>query len=163
MITLRGPILVSRKLAMRHELDNGLRCCSTCPKINSFSEEKHEADDNPLPPCTTRTCVSTCARGAGIHGDVLNVHTGTFLAFHTTPHRTHHNTRHNTQHKQHTTTTTHEDRERRQRQREKRRRTRRRQNKTKRGRQEKTRRREKRDDKTREVERDKRREQKIKR
>ena len=32
-----------------------------------------------VPVCTgtTRTCVSTCARGAGIHGDVLNVHTGT--------------------------------------------------------------------------------------
>ena len=27
---------------------------------------------------TTRTCVETCARGAGTHGDVLNVHTGTF-------------------------------------------------------------------------------------
>ena len=27
---------------------------------------------------TTRTCVSTCARGAGTHGDVLNVNTGTF-------------------------------------------------------------------------------------
>ena len=27
---------------------------------------------------TTRTCVSTCARGAGTHGDVLNVHTQTF-------------------------------------------------------------------------------------
>ena len=25
---------------------------------------------------TTRTCVSTCARGAGTHQDVLNVHTG---------------------------------------------------------------------------------------
>ena len=25
---------------------------------------------------TTRTCFSTCARGAGIHGDVLNPHTG---------------------------------------------------------------------------------------
>ena len=25
---------------------------------------------------TTRTCVSTCARGAGTHGDVLNPHTG---------------------------------------------------------------------------------------
>ena len=25
---------------------------------------------------TTRTCVSTCARGASTHGDVLNVHTG---------------------------------------------------------------------------------------
>ena len=32
-----------------------------------------------VPVCvgTKRTCVSTCARGAGIHGDVLNVHTVT--------------------------------------------------------------------------------------
>ena len=28
---------------------------------------------------TTRTCVSTCARGAGVHGDVLNVHTEGFF------------------------------------------------------------------------------------
>ena len=27
---------------------------------------------------TTRTCFSTCARGAGTHGDVLNVHTQAF-------------------------------------------------------------------------------------
>ena len=27
---------------------------------------------------TTRSCVETCARGAGTHRDVLNVHTGTF-------------------------------------------------------------------------------------
>ena len=26
---------------------------------------------------TTRICVETCARGAGTHGDLLNVHTGT--------------------------------------------------------------------------------------
>ena len=32
---------------------------------------------------TTRTCVSTCSRGAGTHGDVLNVHTETFLNPHT--------------------------------------------------------------------------------
>ena len=33
-----------------------------------------------VPVCTgtTRTCVSTCARGAGTHGDVLNVHTEAF-------------------------------------------------------------------------------------
>ena len=98
-------------------------------KIHQFSDEKHEADDNappltslrvyvqnvPVHAGTTRTCVSTCARGAGIHGDVLNVHTGTFSACPTTPHRTHHNTRHNTQD---TTTTTHEDRERRERERQ---------------------------------------------
>ena len=32
---------------------------------------------------TTSTCVPTCARGAGIHGDVLNVHTGGVLNLHT--------------------------------------------------------------------------------
>ena len=79
-------------------------------KITGFIDEKHEADDDPPPsslPCvrpkrprvyvqnvpvyagTTRTCVSTCGRGAGTHGDVLNVHTGTFFQCvtpHTTPH-----------------------------------------------------------------------------
>ena len=67
MITVRGQILVGRT-----------------------------GDDPPAPPCvdskrarvyvqnvpvctgTTRTCFNTCARGAGTHGDVLNVHTGTF-------------------------------------------------------------------------------------
>ena len=32
---------------------------------------------------TTRTCVSTCARGAGTHGDVLNLHTEGVLNGHT--------------------------------------------------------------------------------
>ena len=32
---------------------------------------------------TTRTCVSTCGRGAGTHGDVSNVHTETSLDGHT--------------------------------------------------------------------------------
>ena len=36
---------------------------------------------------TTRTCVSTCARGAGTHGDVLDGHTP-----HTTPQQHDHNT-----------------------------------------------------------------------
>ena len=61
---------------------------------------------------TRRTCVSTCARGAGIHGDVL------IVSHHTTPH-----TQQNT---------THEDRERRQRQREERGRERRRKTETER-------------------------------
>ena len=44
---------------------------------------------------TTRTCVSTCGRGAGTHGDVLNLHTVGFSnVSHHTPH-THHNTRNN--------------------------------------------------------------------
>ena len=54
----------------------------------------------------TRTCVSTCARGAGTHGDVLNVHTGTFWVdtreftpCHTThTHTPHHTPQHKTQH-----------------------------------------------------------------
>ena len=38
-----------------------------------------------VPVCTgtTRTCVTTCARGAGTHGDVLNLHTEAFLNVHT--------------------------------------------------------------------------------
>ena len=32
---------------------------------------------------TTRTCVSTCARGTGTHGDVLNLHTEGVLYIHT--------------------------------------------------------------------------------
>ena len=99
MITLREPILVSRKLAMRHEPDIGLRCRSTCSKITFFSDEKHEADDNPFPSSMhtvchflnvpvyagkTRACVSTCARGAGTHGDVVDGHTTHHTAHHTT-------------------------------------------------------------------------------
>ena len=53
----------------------------------------------------TRTCVSTCARGAGTHGDVLNLHTEVFSACQAAPHTTPHNTQHNTtQHKTHTHT-----------------------------------------------------------
>ena len=103
-----------------------------------------------VPVCTgtTRTCFNTCARGAGIHGDVSNVHTEAFLKpntfflrffsvpqhtqTHTHQTHTHHNhqqhhvhndTHHITQH-----TTSHGDRERRQRKRGK---TRRRQEKMK--------------------------------
>ena len=32
----------------------------------------------PVYTSTTRTCVSTCARGAGAHGDVLSLHTEAF-------------------------------------------------------------------------------------
>ena len=38
-----------------------------------------------IPVCTstTRTCVTTCGRGAGTHGDVLNLHTDGLLYIHT--------------------------------------------------------------------------------
>ena len=58
---------------------------------------------------TTPACGNTCARGAGTHGDVLNLQTEVFSACqaapHTTPH-TQHNTTHHTHH-----TTPHGDRE----------------------------------------------------
>ena len=112
-----------------------------CHKTLVFTVEKHEADDDPLPsspcahpslssPCvhskrlrvyvvvcagTTRTRVSTCARGAGTHGDVSNVHMGGFSVSH---HR-HHVHSHTTQH-----TTSHGDRDREGRQRRERENTR---------------------------------------
>ena len=156
VITLRGPILVSRKLAMRHEPDIGSRCCSTCSKITSFSDEKHEADDNPLPSpmhsvCTFKTfsCVTaTCPH----------------------VHNTRHNTRHNNTRRQRKKT----EKEREERE-EKEDRDREREEKTRRREQDKTKREERREkekrqemkekmkDKTSEDERDKRGEQKIKR
>ena len=68
-----------------------------------------------VPVCTgtTRTRFNTCARCAGTHGDVLNVHMGTCLSGHTgffsvshhtttphTPHRPHTTPRHKTQRRQ---------------------------------------------------------------
>ena len=78
----------------------------------------------------------TCARGAGIHGDVWNIDTEAFSACHTTPHRTHttphtHPKTQGTTHKrQHTTPTSHNHNNSR-RQRKKRRRYKTRQDKTK--------------------------------
>ena len=70
-----------------------------------------------VPVCTgtTPACGNTCARGAGTHGDVLNLHTEVFLRAkprhtprhtHNTQHNTHHTTQHTPQH-----TTPHGDRE----------------------------------------------------
>ena len=54
---------------------------------------------------TTHTRVSTCARGAGTHGDVLNVQTEAVLNVpHHTAHTHHHNHRHH--HRHHTETET---------------------------------------------------------
>ena len=114
-------------------------------KIICFTDEKTCPCVRSKPPRLYRhhahMCFNMCARGAGTHGDVLNVHTGTcwvdtrsFEACHTLTHintHTQHNTtQHNTtQHNttQHITTTTprgeretetNRDRERRQGQRE---------------------------------------------
>ena len=106
--TLCGQILVSRRT------DDDPRPLPSLPL--------------PLPPCvrpnrprvyvqnvpvfagTTRTCSNTCARGAGTHGDVLNVHTGTFLSGHTGGFQR--ATQHNTTTTTTTTTTPHRDRDR---------------------------------------------------
>ena len=74
-----------------------------------------------VPVCTgtTRTCVSTCARGAGTHGDVLNVHTGIFqcVTLHHDHNHSHsyndtHTTQHATSHRDRQRETAKEDRER---------------------------------------------------
>ena len=85
-------------------------------KITGFTDEKHEADDDPPPslstvcpskasPCVPapRAHVETCARGAGTHGDVLNVHTRFSSVSHHTSHTTHH-THHKTQYTTHNKT-----------------------------------------------------------
>ena len=85
-------------------------------KITCFTDEKsHRVYVQSVPVCsgTTRTCVSTCARGAGTHGDVLNLRTEGFFCV---PRRAAHHTTQNT----HTTQTTHTNtRRQRQRQRQK--------------------------------------------
>ena len=72
VITIRGQILVSRTnddpLPHRVYVQNALRVLIENVSVCTG---------------TTRTCFNTCARGAGIHGDVLNVHTEAFLNPHT--------------------------------------------------------------------------------
>ena len=93
---------------MRHEPDIGLRCCSTCSKITSIPMKNTRLTTTlpltraprvyiqnvPVNAGTTRTCVSTCVRGASMHGDVIEcTHGDVFsVTHHTTPHA-HHTTR----------------------------------------------------------------------
>ena len=53
--------------------------CVVCDTLKNpcVHSTRHRVYVQYVPVCTgtTRTHVSTCARGAGIHGDVLNVHT----------------------------------------------------------------------------------------
>ena len=90
-------------------------------KITCFTDEKRpRVYVQNLPVCTgtTLTCVETCARGAGTHGDVLSGHTEFRSVSHTNTHINTHNTHNTTQHI--TTTTPHGERDRdRQRQRKK--------------------------------------------
>ena len=95
MITLCGQILVSRT-----DDDRPSPPCVHSKRARVYVQN--------VPVCTgtTRTCVSTCARGVGTYGEVLNLHTGTFSVdtrgFHGatqhTPRRTHtHTPQHKTQ------------------------------------------------------------------
>ena len=64
-----------------------------------------------IPKKNPGTCVSICARGAGTHGDVLNLHTGAFSTYTRSPSLSQHTQTHtqNTTPSQHNTET---DRER---------------------------------------------------
>ena len=50
--------------------------CVDSKRLSCVHSKRHVNAGN------TRTCFSTCARGAGTHGDVLNVHTGTLWTGH---------------------------------------------------------------------------------
>ena len=80
-----------------------------------------DSKTSPCVPAPRPACGNTCARGAGTHGDVLNLHTEVFFCVpsrathnitHTTQHNTHnnnttqHTTQHNTHNQHHNTTTT---------------------------------------------------------
>ena len=121
VITPRGQILVSRTddATLRVLCCCGGCCCVECVSLWSWcgTLKTHVCTG------TTPACGNTCGRGAGTHGDVLNVHTGVFSV-------PHHTTRtHTTQQpppqqqppQQHTETGTESDRER---QRERKRRSR---------------------------------------
>ena len=54
-----------------------------CPPCVDSKRPRVYVQNVPMCTGTTRTCFNTCARGAGIHGDVLNVHTEAFLKPHT--------------------------------------------------------------------------------
>ena len=62
-------------------------CCGTLKKreksICLQTRLRVYSQNVPFYAGTTRTCVETCARGAGTHGDVLNVHTEGVLYMHT--------------------------------------------------------------------------------
>ena len=60
--------------------------CGVCGVVSAWHAEKNlrvQVQNVPVCTGTTRTCVTTCARGAGTHGDVLNLHTEVFGDGHT--------------------------------------------------------------------------------
>ena len=65
-------------VAARWEDGEVARTCDTLNNSPCIRQKRLRVYIQNVPVCTgtTRTCVSTCARGAGTHGDVLNGHTG---------------------------------------------------------------------------------------
>ena len=59
-----------------------LVCCVLCVVVCHAENPSPRVSVQNVPVCTgtTRTCIKTCARGAGTHGDILNGHTGGFSA-----------------------------------------------------------------------------------
>ena len=107
VMTIRGQILLSST-----DDDPLPSVCGfkTSPCVRSKLPRVY-VQNFPVCTGTMRTCFNTCARGADIHGDVLNVHTGTFLNPHTgfSTFSDYHNT-HKHKHKHtHTHTQTHHD------------------------------------------------------
>ena len=70
-----------------------LLLCLVCGVCDTLKKPRVSVQNVPVCTGTTRTCVSTCARGAGTHADVLSGHTGFFSVYTTHAHT-------------HTTTTT---------------------------------------------------------
>ena len=90
-----------------------LPCPHSSPCVYVQNTSRVYIRNVPVCTCTTPTSVTTCGRGAGTHGDVLNVHTRGFQR--ATPHRTHTPRPQRHTHKTTTTTTTittHGDRDR---------------------------------------------------
>ena len=52
--------------------------CVWCPRVYVQKRLRVYVQNVPVCTGTTPACVTTCGRGAGTHGGVLNVHTGTF-------------------------------------------------------------------------------------
>ena len=84
---IRGQILVTRKLAGWDAKQMSKTLVFTdenTPSARVSTQTRPHMYVENVPVCTgtTRTCFNTCARCAGIHGDVLNVHMGTCLSGH---------------------------------------------------------------------------------
>ena len=105
MIIPRGQILVSRPDDDHPCADSKSLPCVDSKTSPCMLATRAHAFQHVRAAGNTRTCFSACARLAGIHGDVLNLHTEAFNSLHTgfsacntTPHHTtpHHTTPHHT-------------------------------------------------------------------